>query len=325
MRFRTTRAIVALASVAGLLQAAHAQPAPDYPVKPFRLIVPFPAGSGTDIAARGLAAQLSAQSGQPAYVENRPGASGFIAAEMAAHASPDGYALFVTTNTTHGANSALFRKLPYDPVKDFEPVSALASSGLVLVVPAASPYQDIGALVRDMGRPGASFKFGTGNSSSRIAGEMFRLRLRANALAVPYRGTPAAMSDLMANLLDFMFVDTGAALPLIRAGKLRALASTGAQRETLLREVPTLEESGLKDLRLTVWSAVFVPAGTPRAIVARLSEMVQAIAAGQPMQQLVAKTGGKSQGSSPEALHAFVLAEIGKWAATARAAGIEPE
>lgn len=308
-----------------VVTVVYGQAPATYPSKPFKLIVPFPAGSGTDASARRVAEQLTARTGQPAIVENRPGASGFIAAQAAAHAAPDGYTLFVTTNTTHGANSALFKKLPYDPVKDFEPVSSLASSGLVLLVSPRSPYQDIGALMKAMQSPGKQFKFGTGNSSSRVAAEMLRTRLKADAIAIPYKGTPAAMTDLMGDLIDFMFVDVSPALPLIQSGKLRALASSGSERELLLRDLPTLEESGLKDLQMTVWSGAFVPAGTPKATVAKLSDLIRTIMADPAMRQLVSQTGGRAKGSSPDEFRKFVASEIKKWGDAIRAAGIEPE
>lgn len=308
-----------------MVVTAHGQAPSAYPYKPFKLIVPFPAGSGTDTSARRVAQELTARTGQPAIVENRPGASGLIAAQAAAHAEPDGHTLFITTNTTHGANSALFRKLPYDPVKDFEPVSALASSGLVLLVSPRSPYHDIGALIKAMRTPGKQFRFGTGNSSSRVAAELLRLRLDADAMAIPYKGTPAAMTDLMGDLFDFMFVDVGPALPLIQSGKLRALASSGPERELLMRDLPTLSESGLKDLKITVWSAAFVPAGTPKPVAEKLSELLRTIMADPSMRQLVAQTGGRSRGSTPEELRVFVASEIKKWGDAIRSAGIEPE
>lgn len=319
---RQTFALLALMAASAW---ALGQPAVSFPSKPFTLIVPFPAGSGTDTSARRLGQQLASKSGQPVVIENKPGASGFIAAQAAAHAEPDGHTLFITTNTTHGANSALFRKLPYDPVKDFEPVSTLASSGLVLVVAPKSPYKDVHALLQAMRNKGGKFSFGTGNSSSRVAAEMLRLRTGAEALAIPYKGTPPAMTDLMGGLLDFMFVDMGPALPLIQTGKLKALATSGADRELLLREIPTLKESGLSDFEVTVWSAAFVPAGTPKPVVAKLSTWIRAIMAEPGMRQIVSQSGGRAKGSSPEELHLFVASEIRKWGEAIRAAGIEPE
>jgi tripartite-type tricarboxylate transporter receptor subunit TctC len=296
-----------------------------YPSKPLRFIVPFPAGSGTDTAARVLGQWLTTRTGQPVIVDNRPGANGFIAAQAAATASPDGYTVLVTTNTTHAANPAMFRKLPYDPVKDFEPVSTVASSGLLLLVPADSPYKDIGSFLAQLRAGGKRMHFGAGNSSSRIAGEMLKSATGADLLAVPYKGTPPALADLIGRQIDFMFCDVGPALSLVSGGKLRALAASSASRELLLRDVPTLQEAGLKSFEMTVWSAAFVPAKTPKDMVTRLSELLRAALADPAVRQEFSNTGGKSRGSTPDELRAFVGSEMAKWAAAVKTAGIDPE
>jgi tripartite-type tricarboxylate transporter receptor subunit TctC len=312
--------------LAAALLALPAAAAPTaYPTKPLKLIVPFPAGSGTDTGARVLGQWLTAKTGQPVIVENRPGASGFIAAQAAATAPPDGHTVLLTTNTTHAANPAMFKKLPYDPVKDFEPVSMVGSAGLLLLVPAASSDQNIGAFLARLRAGGKRLHFGAGNSSSRIAGELLRTAIGADLLAVPYKGTPQAMSDLMGGQIDFMFCDIGAALPLVMGGKLRALATSSADRELLLRDVPTLKEAGLKDFEMTVWSAAFVPAKTPQDIVAKLNELLRAALADPAVRQEFSRTGGRSRGSTPDELRAFVKSEMAKWAAAVKTAGIEPE
>jgi len=245
---------------AGLLAlGATAAPAAD-PARPLKIIVPFPAGSGTDTGARVLGQWLSAKSGQTVIVDNRPGASGFIAAQAAAAAAPDGDTLLLTTNTTHAANPAMFKKLPYDPVKDFEPVSMVGSAGMLLLVAPGSPHKDIGSFLARLRAGGKRLNFGAGNSSSRIAGELLKSATGADLMAVPYKGTPPALTDLMGGQIDFMFCDIGPALPLVTTGKLRALATSGATRELLLRDLPTLQEAGLKGFEMTVWSAAFVPA-----------------------------------------------------------------
>src|SRR6185369_5892278 len=246
------------------LQAAAA----GYPERPIKLIVPFPAGSGTDVGARVLGNWLTVKTGQPVIVDNRPGASGLIAAQAAAAAPPDGYTVFLTTNTTHAANPTMFKKLPYDPVKDFEPVSMVGSAGMLLLVAPGSPHKDIGSFLTQLRAGGKRLNFGAGNSSSRIAGELLKTATGADLLAVPYKGTPQALTDLMGGQVDFMFCDVGAALALVSSGKLRALATSSADRELLLRDVPTLKEAGLKDFEMTVWSAVFVPAKTSKETVA---------------------------------------------------------
>lgn len=317
------KSIAVLVAILLPLQAMAAD-AP-YPSRPIKFIVPFPAGSGTDVGARVLSHWLTAKTGQPVIIENRPGASGFIAAQAAAAAAPDGYNVLLTTNTTHAANPAMFRKLPYDPVKDFEPVSMVGASGLLLLVPADSPHKDIASFLAQLRAGGKRMSFGFGNSSSRIAGELLKGATRADLLAVPYKGTPAALTDLIGRQIDFMFCDVGAALPLVTGGKLRVLAASSAQRELLLRDVPTLQEAGLKGFEMTVWSAAFVPAKTPRETVAKLNELLRAALADPAVRQEFANTGGRSRGSTPDELRAFVNSEMTKWAAAAKAAGIEPE
>ena len=231
----------------------------------------------------------------------------------------------MTTNTTHAANPAMFRKLPYDPVKDFEPVSMVGSAGLLLLVAADSPHKDIGSFLAQLRTGGKRLNFGAGNSSSRIAGELLKAGTGADLLAVPYKGTPPALIDLMGGRIDFMFCDIGAALPLVTSGKLRALAASSADRELLLRDVPTLQEAGLKDFEMTVWSAAFVPAKTPKEIIAKLNELLRAALADPVVRQEFANTGGRSRGSTPDELRAFVNSEMAKWAAAVKAAGIQPE
>ena len=318
------RHVLFLLAAALLALPATAAPAP-YPAKPLKIIVPFPAGSGTDTGARVLGQWLTAKTGQPVIVDNRPGASGFIAAQAAAAAAPDGYTVLLTTNTTHAANPAMFKKLPYDPVKDFEPVSMVGSAGLLLLVPADSPHKDIGSFLAQLRAGGKRLHFGAGNSSSRIAGELLKTATGADLLAVPYKGTPQALTDLMGGQIDFMFCDIGPALPLVMSGKLRALATSSADRELLLRDVPTLQEAGLKGFEMTVWSAAFVPAKTPKDTVAKLSELLRAALADPAVRQEFSNTGGRSRGSTPDELRAFVKSEMAKWAAAVKTAGIQPE
>ena len=310
---------------ASLLALPAAAAAAAYPAKTIRIIVPFPAGSGADSGARVLGQWLTAKTGQPVIVDNRPGASGFLGAQAAATAAPDGHTVFLTTNTTQAANPAMFKKLPYDPEKDFEPVSMIGSAGLLLLVPAASPHQDVGSFLAQLRAGGKRLHFGAGNSSSRIAGELLKTAVGADLLAVPYKGTPQALADLMGGQIEFMFCDIGPALPLVMSGKLRALAATSAERELLLRDVPTLKEAGLKDFEMTVWSAAFVPAKTPKDTVAKLNELLRAALADPAVRQQLSNTGGRSRGSTPDELRAFVKSEMAKWAAAIKTAGIQAE
>ena len=261
--------------------------------------MPFPAGSGTDLTARLIGHALTAKTGQPVIVENKPGASGVIGAQAAAGAKPDGYTVLITTNTTHAANPAMFKKVPYDPVRDFEPVSMIGTSALVLLVAPNSPYKTVNDFLADLRTSRKGLTFGAGSSSTHIAGELLKLATKGQAMAVPYKGTPPALNDLMGGQLDFMFVDLGPAMPLIQSGKLRPLATTGDAREPLLRDIPTLAEAGIKDYQMMAWVAAFVPARTPKPIVAKLSELIRQVVADPSFRQEISRNGGAAADPRP--------------------------
>lgn len=297
-----------------------------YPSRQLRIIVPFPSGSGTDTAARIVAQELTRGTGQPTVIENMPGASGFIAAQAAAKAAPDGYTLLITTNTTHAANAALFKKLPYDPINDFIPISTIAVSGLVLIVAPNSPYRSVADFLNAAKNRERELSFGSGSSSTRIAAEMVKKRTNARMLHVPYKGTPQALTDLMGGQIDFMTCDINPAVPLVNAGKLRALAVTSAQRDPLFPDVPTLAESGLPGYELTSWAGAFVPAKTPAPVVARLHKLVLEAVASDAMKAQASKTGAVAMPSASTAdFLAFVKSETAKWQKIVTDAGIEPE
>jgi len=323
------RRIVGLLGALGLSTAAppwaRAASAGDYPVKGIRVLVPFPSGSGTDNSARYLAQNVSAQTGQSVVVENRPGASGFIAATAAAGAPPDGYTLFITTNTTHAANASLFKKLPYDPIRDFAPVSLIAKSGLVLVVPPNSAVRTLADLTALARQKQGKLTFGSGSSSTRISSELYMMMSGASALHVPYKGVPLALTDLVGNQIDFMISDIGPAMSLIQSGKLRAVAVTTAKRHPLFKDVPTMAESGLPGYEMTAWVAAFFPAATPRPIVERMSQLIQKTVNSPAAAEYFGASGGEAVSSTPEELAAFVRSETAKWARVVKAAGIEPE
>jgi tripartite-type tricarboxylate transporter receptor subunit TctC len=296
-----------------------------YPDKPMKFIVPFPAGSGTDQTARLIGNALSAKTGQPVIVENKPGASGVIGAQAAAGAKPDGYTVLITTNTTHAANPAMFKRLSYDPVRDFEPVSLIGTSALVLLVAPNSPYKTVHEFLADLRTGRKTLTFGAGSSSTHVAAELLKLASKGQAMAVPYKGTPPALTDLIGGQLDFMFVDLGPAMPMIQSGRLRPLATTGDAREPLLPQIPTLAEAGIKDYQMMAWVATFVPARTPKPIVAKLNELILAAVADPSFRDQLSRNGARSRGSTPDELREFMKAEIEKWATTVKAAGIEPE
>ena len=326
----SSRVARAAFSIAALALACVAQPAAsnaaegDYPTKPIKIIVPFPPGSGTDISARRLSQMILEQTGQAAVVENKPGASGFIAAQTAATSPPDGYTLFVTTNTTHAANASLFKKLPYDPIKDFAPIGRIAIAGLVLVVAPDSPIKTLADLTRMAKEQPGKYTFASGSSSTRIASELYASMAGVSLLHIPYKGVPQALADVMGRQIDFMISDVSPATPLINGGKLRPIAVTLEKRHFNMPDVPTIGES-LPGYSMFAWSAAFAPAGTPRPIIEKLSKILRAGVESPAMQENFKSTGGEGAPMTPEELGAFVVSETEKWAKAVKAAGIEPE
>lgn len=309
-----------LISVAGHIQGQDA-----YPMRPIRYIVAFPAGASTDISARRVAQYISVKTGQPAIVENRPGANGFLACETVARASPDGYTILFTATTTHGANPALFKKLPYDPIKDFAPVGRVGETGMFVVVPPDSPAQSVSDLTKlAKSRPGKLF-YGSGNASSQVAVEMYKSSTGTDIVNVPYKGIPQAVQDLIAKRLDFMIADIITTLPLVQRGQLRALAVTTPKRSAKMADVPTMQEIGFNGYVMTSWTAMFAPAGTPRPVINTLNSILREALATPEILAAYAATGAEATPSTPDELGEFVREEIAKWSKVAKAAGIEPE
>jgi tripartite-type tricarboxylate transporter receptor subunit TctC len=315
-------ALLALA-IAAAAPAAWAQGG--YPDKPLTFIVPFAAGSATDQLARAIGSSITQQTKQPVIVDNKAGASGMMAAQSAAKATADGYTVLITTNTTHAANEHLYKKLPYDPVKDFAPVTGLGKGGQVLVVRADSPYKSVADLIAKARKEPGKLSFASGSSSSRVAGEMFKQLSHTDILHVPYKSNPNALTDLMGGQVDMMITDTATGVPQIKGGKLRALGVSTARRIPLLPEVPTIDEAGVKGYDMGYWSAAYVPAGTPAPVVARLRELLV-----NAVQSPAAKTFFDTSGAEPwtttsDELAKFQAGETVKWGKVIKAAGIEPE
>ena len=225
--------------------AALAQ-APAYPTKTITFVVPFAAGSATDQLARAIGQSITNDTKQPVVIDNKAGASGMIAAAAVAKAPADGYTVLITTNTTHAANEHLYKKLSYDPVKDFAPLSGLGKGGQVLVVNAASPHKTVADLVAFAKKNPGKLSFGSGSSSSRVAGEMLKQLAGVDILHVPYKSNPLAITDLLGGQIDLMITDTSTGVPQVKAGKLRALGYSTQKRSTQLPDVPTIDEAGVK-------------------------------------------------------------------------------
>lgn len=320
---RITHAVAAAMALVSLSTTAAL--AAEYPSKPVSFVVPFGAGSATDQLARALGAAIMGKTGQAIVVENKPGASGIIAAQHVARAVPDGYTVLITTNTTQTANPHLFRKLPYNPLTDFQPVTALGRGGQVLVVRADAKYRDLGELIRQARSIPGKLTFGSGNSSSRVAGEMLKQLARIDLTWVGYNSNPNAMNDLLGGHIDMMLVDTIVGLPQITAGKLRPLTATTATRIPQLPNVPTMQEAGIKDFEMGYWFAAYLPANTPASISQKLRDiLVQAVTDKQP-KAFFQLTGTQAWTTTPAELSAFQRIESDKWGRVIKAAGIEPE
>ena len=315
----------------GLLCAATALMAPalagaqSFPDKPITFIVPFAAGSATDQLARAIGLGVTQEGKQPVVIDNKPGANAFIGAQAAKAAKADGYTVFITTNTTHAANEHLFKKLPYDPVKDYEPVTALGRGGQIMVVNPNLPVNSVAEFVQyAKARPG-KLSFGSGSSSSRIAGELFKQMTGTFIVNIPYRSNPPAVTDLIGGQIDVMITDMATGLPQVKGGKLKALGVSTKKRSPLAPEVPTIDEAGVKGYEMTYWFAAYVPAGTPAPVIAKLNELLVKAAHGPAAAGFFQSTGTEIFTNTPEELRKFQAAESQKWGRIIKSAGIEAE
>ena len=296
-----------------------------YPSKPVTFVVPFAAGSATDQLARALGQSFTEQTRQAVIVDNKAGASGMLAAQSAARAAPDGYTVLITTNTTQAANEHLYKKLPYDPVKDFAPITGLGKGGQVLVVNASAPYKSVADLLDAARKNPGKLSFGSGSSSSRVAGEMLKQLSGVEILHVPYKSNPLAITDLLGGQIDLMITDTSTGVPQVKAGKLRALGYSTQKRSAQLPDVPTIAEAGVKGYDMGYWFAAYVPAGTPPAVVARLNELLIHGVRSPAAKAFFDSAGSEMWTTTPDELAKFQAAETQKWGKVIRAAGIEPE
>jgi tripartite-type tricarboxylate transporter receptor subunit TctC len=321
---------LALILVAALLtgHGAEAQTAAaKWPERPIRFIVPFPAGSTTDIIARIVAQPLAERLGQPVVIENRVGASGNLGAEATARAAPDGYTIGLATSTTHVITPAVKANLSYDPVKDFAPVSMLVDAPYALVVYAGLPVHNVAEFIAlAKAKPRALNYSSVGPTSlAHLAGELFSRMAGVELTHVPYRSASQAVVDLNEGRIEAQFGAIGASLPFVRDGKLRALAVTGARRVAALPGVPTLSEAGLTGYEATLWVAIMMPAGSPAAIVQRLNREIHALLAEPGVQDALAAQAVQIDPSTPEAVTERIRRDIDKWRKLAAEAGIREE
>ncbi len=317
MLFRALFAVTLL-SVSLVTQA-------QFPTKPIRVIVPFPAGSATDTLSRILANSVSQPLGQPVVVENKAGADGAIAATEVAKSAPDGYTLLMATNSPMSAVPAMKKSPPYDPVADFTPITDIGRYTFFIVVHPEVPAKSLTELIGYARANPGKLNYATGNTSGIVSTAYFASLARIELVHVPYKGEPQALTDLVAGRVQLMFVSSGTSVPLVRDGKLRALVTTLAHRSALLPGVPTIAEAGMPQFSLTSWAGLFGPAMMPRDVVERLNREFVAAMSRAVVQAAMDKQGFALNPSSPEQLAQLVKEQLESYRRILRAAGVEPD
>ena len=308
--------------LAVLAASASAQ---EYPTKPIRLIVPFAPAGPTDIMSRAISERITARLGQQLVVDNRPGAGGGIGSELAARSAPDGYTMLLGHIGTHAINASLYTRIGYDPVKDFAPITMIATLPLGLFVHVAVPAHSIKELVALAKAKPGSINFGSAGSGgpTHMAGEMLKSMAHIDIVHVPYKGNAASLTDLVAGRVQMMFSNLLTAGPHARAGKLRAIAISSGKRSPQAPELPTIAESGVPGYDLTPWYGVLFPAGTPRAIVMRLNQEIGGILTTPDVVERFRTQGIDLVTSTPEAFAALIKSEIPKWRKVVKESGAQ--
>jgi tripartite-type tricarboxylate transporter receptor subunit TctC len=296
-----------------------------YPSKPITIIVPFGPGSATDTIARIIGQHLSTALNQTIVIENKPGANGAIAAAYVARAAPDGYTLFLSTNSPHSAAPTLNKTVAYDPVKDFVPITRVGSYTLMLVLNPDVPAKSIPELIAYAKANPGKLSFASGNTSGVVAGETLKSWAGINIVHVPYKSAPPAINDVLGGRVSMMFTDLTTGMPHVKAGALRALAVTRMQRSKLVPELPTLHEAGVANFDMDSWAAMFAPANTPPEIVTRLNRELRKIIDNPEINGKIAAMGFEAFSSSPGELGDFVKVQLDKWTKMIKDAGIQPE
>jgi tripartite-type tricarboxylate transporter receptor subunit TctC len=321
-----TRFLVALAGAALALVLAfpaHSQAPAAYPNRPVKLVIPFPPGGPLDIVGRAIAQKLTDAWGQSVVVDNRPGAGGNIGADIVAKSAPDGYTILMGALSTHAVNPSLYAKMPYDAVADFAPITLVAVTPNVLVVNATLPVNSAKDFIAYAKANSGKLAFGSGSNGSagHLAGELFKVETGADIVHVPYKGGAPATQALLAGDTQFMFDNLANAMPQVKAGKLKALAVTTAQRSKLAPDLPTMAEAGLQGFDISTWFGLFAPAGTPKDIIAKWNAEVAKILNSPEMREKLVAQGAEPAPTTPEQFAAFVRSEIPKYAKIVKASG----
>lgn len=323
MSIRRTFLAAMLAGLAALPLAAAAQ---DYPTKPVKIVLPFPPGGVTDSLARTIAEKLQPRLGQPVVVENKPGAGTMLASETVARAPADGYTLLMAASTL-GVAPSIFPKVGYDPIKSFEPVTLAAAVVHQLVVGPDLPVKNVAELIDYLKKnPGKVSYASTGNgTSTHLEGELFKFMAKVHMVHIPYRGSGPALTDMVGGHVQLMFDAVGSSQPLVKSGKLRALAVTTEKRSPSMPDLPTVAESGLPGFDAMPWLGILAPAGTPKPIVDRLHREITAILAEPELRQSLAGKGLDVVGNTPAEFASFLKRDIDKWAGVVKFANIKPD
>jgi tripartite-type tricarboxylate transporter receptor subunit TctC len=319
------RFLLKLAAAALPLLAVSSAFAQNYPNKPITLVAPFSAGGALDLIARSVGQKLTEEWGQSVVVDNKAGAAGIIGSQYVARSAPDGYTLLLGATTTHGINPSLYQKLPYDAVKDFTPVSLVATIPHILVVNPSVPANSVSEFIQyAKSKPGLAFGSAGIGSPHHLAGEMLKTQARIDLLHVPYKGSAPAMVAVMSGEVSFMSVEITAAMPHIKAGKLKPIAVASSKRIPSI-DLPTFAESGLPGFEVTAWYAVFAPQGTPKDVVAKLNGAISKAIVMKDVKEKFASLGAVPVGGTPEDLGVYVKAELGRWSAAVKSSGAKAE
>jgi tripartite-type tricarboxylate transporter receptor subunit TctC len=328
MHSRTRRLTLAIAASAALALPAASALAQAYPSKPVRLIVPYSAGGGTDFFARTVGGKLGELLGQPIIVENKPGAATIIGAEAAAKSAPDGYTALVADSTTLAVNPSLYKKLPYDPVKDFAPVTLTARFAMLLVVnPSLSKATTVKEFIEEAKKEQGKMSYASvgAGTTHHLTMELFQQRSGIKLNHVPYKGAGPAIQDVVGGQVPVMFVDLAAGAPMIKAGRLRVLAVASPKRISALPNVPTFAEQGVAQFEAWAWQGLAVPTGTPKEIVAKLSTEYAKAVADPAVRQKLVDAGVEPVTSSPEEMSSYIKSETAKWAQVIKQSDIKVE
>lgn len=311
------------AAAFGVLPASAVRAQDTWPARAVTIVVPFPAGGTTDIVARLAGQALSQELGQPVVIDNRPGAGGNIGAQSVARAPADGYTLVMGTVGTHAINPALYKKMPYDHLKDFAPISRVASVPNVLIANPSQPYKTVAELIAYAKANPDKLTFASSGSGTSIhlAGELFKSMTGVTMQHIPYKGSAPALTDLMAGQTNIMFDNLPSAIQFIKAGKLRAIAVTTIKRAPQFPDLPTIDEAGVAGFDASSWFGLLAPANTPPAVIKRIDDALIKVMATTDLRKKIVEQGGEPVGETPDKFAAFIRAETTKWAKVVKDSG----